>query len=85
MAKKVRKPTGKKGAKKASKKSVSSVHLHPGMTAMLARTGDCNKPPIQWLKQADGSWLECYLRSDCTYGNCHEVSASDVPAAVRNG
>jgi hypothetical protein len=36
------------------------------------------------MRQADGSWLECSLRSDCTYGNCHEVSANIVPAEIRN-
>ena len=62
-----------------------SVFSHPGTTAMLARIAGCNKPPIIWLKQADGSWLECFLKPDCTYGNCHAVDESVVPQGVRGG
>jgi hypothetical protein len=58
---------------------------HPATTEMLSRVGGCGKPPIIWLKQGDGSWLECFLRPDCTYGNCHEVPASTVPASLRGG
>jgi hypothetical protein len=56
---------------------------HPATTAMIARVGHCNKPPIMWRKDGD-TWLECFLRPDCTYGNCHEVDASDVPPEIRN-
>jgi hypothetical protein len=58
---------------------------HPGTTAMLSRISGCNKPPIIWRKLGDGSWLECFLMSDCTYGNCHAVDPSDVPPDVRDG
>lgn len=83
MVKKAKKRAAKK-AKKASVAISSSSMLELGMNAIAKRAAHCNKAPIKWLKQADGSWLECFLRSDCTYGNCHEVSASKVPAEIRN-
>ena len=52
---------------------------------MITRVAGCNKPPILWLKQGDGSWLECFLKPDCTYGNCHAVEAKHVPSGVRRG
>jgi len=74
------KTTGKRSTK--AKKRIS-VLAHPGTTAMLARASGCNKPPVTWLQQSDGSWLECFLRPDCTYGNCHAVPASEVPPEIR--
>lgn len=78
MAKKAKKTTAK------AKRHHMDLLSHPAMTAMMARVGGCGKPPVIWLKQGDGSWLECFLRPDCTYGNCHEVPASEVPAEMRN-
>jgi hypothetical protein len=57
---------------------------HPATTALLARMSGCNKPPILWRKQGDGSWLECFLLPDCTYGNCHAVDQSEVPPDLRD-
>jgi hypothetical protein len=78
-------------AKKAKKKAVKKVRRHhvalashPATTAMNARVNGCNKPPILWRQQGDGSWLECFLKSDCTYGNCVAVDPSEVPAEIRN-
>jgi hypothetical protein len=51
---------------------------------MMARVTACNKPPILWRKIGD-TWMECFLKSDCTYGNCQEVDESQVPEAIRNG
>jgi hypothetical protein len=85
MAKKAQKHAVKKGSKKGSTKGAASFLSDPATHAMIARAGGCNKPPIQWLQQADGSWMECFLRSDCTYGNCNPVDASDVPPQIRNG
>jgi hypothetical protein len=80
MVKKATKRTAKK------KKQVDMALLsHPATAAMISRVGRCNKPPIKWLKQADGSWMECFLKQDCTYGNCHAVEASEVPPDIRNG
>jgi len=78
-----------KKAKKAKKAgNVRSRHLslaaHPGTTAMLARVGGCNKPPIMWRKDGD-FWEEAFLKSDCTYGNWQQVDESEVPESVRNG
>ncbi len=84
MAKKTKKRAAKK-AKKARLILFSDfLSEHPAMNAMANRVARCNKPPLKWLKQADGSWLECSLRSDCTYGNCHEISANEVPPEIRN-
>ncbi len=73
----------KKVVKKIKKRHIA-VASHPATTAMIARVGGCNKPPILWRKEGD-SWMECFLKSDCTYGNCQEVDASQVPASIRNG
>jgi hypothetical protein len=78
-----------KKAKKRTAKKIKQRHIdlasHPGTTAMIARVSACNKPPILWQKGGDGSWLECFLRPDCTYGNCRAVDESEVPAEIRNG
>jgi hypothetical protein len=80
MAKKAKKRTANK------KKQIDAELLsHPATTAMIARIGSCNKPPILWRKQGDGSWLECFLMPDCTYGNCHAVDSSEVPPGIRKG
>jgi hypothetical protein len=81
-------PRKKKATKKTTKKTKkidTSLLSHPGTTAMIARVTGCNKPPILWRKQADGSWLECFLNPDCTYGNCRAVDESEVPAEIRAG
>lgn len=75
----------KKSAKGKKKVAKADLLSHPGTTAMFARAGGCNKPPIKWIRQDDGSWLECYLMPNCRYGGCHEVPASQVPSEVRNG
>jgi hypothetical protein len=82
MAKKAK---AKKAQKKAAKKATLHHKLasHPATIAMIARVGSCNSPPIKFLKQSDGSWLECFLKADCTYGNCVPVAASEVPAALK--
>lgn len=76
-----------KKSKKAAKK-VKRHHInlasHPATTTMIARVSGCNKPPILWQKEG-GSWMECFLKSDCTYGNCQEVDPSQVPDSIRNG
>ena len=79
MAQKAKKRSGKQ-----DKQSSMDLLSHPATVAMIARIGHCNKPPILWRKQSDGSWLECYLLPDCTYGNCHAVDASEVPSALRS-
>jgi hypothetical protein len=83
MAKKAKK------AKQSTAKKIKQSHLkvasHPGTTAMIARVTGCNKPPILWRQQGDGSWMECFLKPDCTYGNCQVVDKSQVPPQVRNG
>ena len=61
-----------------------NLDSHPATTAMTARMAGCNKPPILWRKIGD-SWMECFLKSDCTYGNCQEVDESQVPEAIRKG
>ena len=61
-----------------------NLDSHPATAAMTARVTGCNKPPILWRKIGD-SWMECFLKSDCTYGNCQEVDESQVPEAIRNG
>src|SRR6516225_6165306 len=61
-----------------------NLDSHPATAAMTARVAGCNKPPILWRKIGD-SWMECFLKSDCTYGNCQEVDESQVPAAIRRG
>lgn len=85
MAKKARKasPSKKKIGKKQTRKT--KLLSHPATAEMIARVNGCNKPPILWRKQSDGSWLECFLKPDCTYGNCQVVSPSQVPLAIRNG
>ena len=60
-----------------------NLDSHPATAAMTARVAGCNKPPILWRKIGD-SWMECFLKSDCTYGNCQEVDESQVPEAIRN-
>ncbi|MBP0116000.1 hypothetical protein [Bradyrhizobium vignae] len=85
MAKKTKKRAVKKARKAGAEAVFDSLSDHPATNALADRVARCNKPPLKWLRQADGSWLECSLRSDCTYGNCHEVSASEVPAEIRNG
>jgi len=60
-----------------------NLDSHPATAAMTARVTGCNKPPILWRKIGD-SWMECFLKSDCTYGNCQEVDESQVPEAIRN-
>src|SRR5215467_7276998 len=60
-----------------------NLDSHPATAAMTARVTSCNKPPILWRKIGD-SWMECFLKSDCTYGNCQEVDESQVPEAIRN-
>ena len=57
---------------------------HPATAAMIARATGCNKPPILWRKIGD-SWMKCFLKSDCTYGNCQEVDEGQVPEVIRNG
>ncbi len=85
MAKKTRKQRAVKTARITSAESVSdSLSDDPATNVLVDRVARCNKPPLKWLKQSDGSWLECSLRSDCTYGNCHEVSANEVPPEIRN-
>jgi hypothetical protein len=84
MAKKTKKRAAKKAKKASTVVFSDALSDDPGTNAMADRVARCNKPPLKWLRQADGSWLECSLRSDCTYGNCHEVSANDVPPEIRN-
>jgi hypothetical protein len=62
----------------------ASVLLHPATSAMIARGAKCNKPLILWRRQADGSYLECFLQADCTYSGCIPVSADQVPGEVKN-
>lgn len=81
MAKKVKAKKAKKAAKKASPHH--RLAAHPATIAMVARVSSCNKPPVIFRKQPNGSWMECFLKSDCTYGNCETVPASDVPASLR--
>ena len=80
MAKKAKKGTARK-----KKQFDMDLLSHPATAAMVARVSGCNKPPILWRKQADGSWMECFLKADCTYGNCHAVDESEVPPDIRNG
>lgn len=85
MAKKAKKKTAKKRVAKKTKLLSVDILSHPATTAMIARVSGCNKPPILWRKQGDGSWMECFLKPDCTYGNCQEVDASQVPPEIRGG
>jgi len=85
MVKRAKKKTPKMKMAKKKRQFDASVCSHPGMTAMIARVAGCNKPPIEWLKQGAGSWLECFLKPDCTYGNCHAVDVRDVPSVYRKG
>jgi hypothetical protein len=82
---------GKAKISKAKRRTPSKTNAglfnldsHPATAAMTARVTGCNKPPILWRKIGD-SWMECFLKSDCTYGNCQEVDESQVPEAIRNG
>ncbi len=84
MAKKTKKRAAKKAKRPDAIVFSGSLQDDPGTNVMADRVARCNKPPLKWLKQADGSWLECTLRSDCTYGNCHEVSANEVPPEIRD-
>jgi hypothetical protein len=79
MAKPAKKSTANK-----KKQLDTKLLAHPATTAILTRMGGCNKPPILWRKQSDGSWMECFLLPDCTYGNCIEVDPSVVPLSLRN-
>lgn len=84
MAKKAKKAGSKKKASKIETRH-RKLLAHPATAEMIARVNGCNKPPILWRKHRDGSWMECFLKPDCTYGNCREVSPNEVPLAVRNG
>ncbi|MDX0949472.1 hypothetical protein GOD93_28100 [Sinorhizobium medicae] len=46
---------------------------------MSARSAHCNKPAVIYRKMPDGSWLECYLQSDCSYAGCRPIAAELVP------
>ncbi|MBY5536597.1 hypothetical protein HFO42_25930 [Rhizobium leguminosarum] len=48
---------------------------------MARRSAGCNQPAVKYRRMPDGSWLECYLQSDCTYGGCKPISADQVPNA----
>jgi hypothetical protein len=81
----------KSGAGKARRSTLRRTNArffkltsHPATAAMMARVTACNKPPILWRKIGD-TWMECFLKSDCTYGNCQEVDEDQVPEAIRNG
>jgi hypothetical protein len=75
----------KKAAKKTRARSGQGLSSHPATRAMMSRMSKCNKPPVKYIRMSDGSWLECFLMSDCTYANCEPVRASQVPAAIRKG
>jgi hypothetical protein len=77
----VNSPQAQKGKTKANKNAPEL--LHPATSAMIARGTMCNKPLILWRKESDGSWMECYLQSDCTYGGCVPVDPSQVPQELR--
>ena len=49
---------------------------------MRQRVKSCNLPAIQYRKMPDGSWLECYLQSDCSYAGCTPVAAPPVPQSA---
>ncbi|GAA3102994.1 hypothetical protein GCM10010520_55140 [Rhizobium viscosum] len=40
---------------------------------MVGRVARCGKPAVQIRVMPDGSRLECYLQSDCTYAGCVPV------------
>jgi hypothetical protein len=40
---------------------------------LAAAHEQCGKPPYEYRKQPDGSWLRCRLQSDCTYAGCIPV------------
>jgi hypothetical protein len=63
--------------------SATELMSHPATAVMLGRMSKFGKPPIKWREQADGSWLECYLLPDGSYGNCDPVAASAVPPGIR--
>jgi hypothetical protein len=74
----------KKAKAKAKKAAVHhALAAHPATIAMVARVTSCNKPPILFRKQSNGTWMECFLKADCTYGDCVEVPASQVPAKLK--
>jgi hypothetical protein len=76
----------RKAVKKTGQGGGTTVDLlsDPATIVMLSRMGQYNKPPIKWLQQADGSWLECYLLADGRYGNCDPVEEDVVPPEVRD-
>jgi hypothetical protein len=87
------KTTRKRSTRKAPPRSVANLKhgeipadllSDPATVAMFSRMNTHNKPPIKWLRQADGSWLECYLMPDGTYGNCDPVAPDVVPPAIRD-
>lgn len=49
---------------------------------MAERVKSCNLPAIKYRKMPDGSWLECYLQSDCSYAGCKPVAAPPVPQSA---
>jgi hypothetical protein len=64
--------------------SLGQLMAHPATTVMLSRMASANLPPIKWRQQADGSWLECYLLPDGTYGNCDPVNPDSVPQSIKD-
>jgi hypothetical protein len=76
--------TAKRSTPSKTNAGLFSLDSHPATAAMTARVTGCNKPPILWRKIGN-SWMECFLKSDCTYGNCQEVDESQVPEAIRSG
>ena len=81
---KAKRSTAKGSTPSKTNAGLFNLDSHPATTAMTARVAGCNKPPILWRKIGD-SWMECFLKSDCTYGNCQEVDESQVPEAIRKG
>jgi len=80
---KAKRSTAKGSTPSKTNAGLFNLDSHPATAAMTARVTGCNKPPILWRKIGD-SWMECFLKSDCTYGNCQEVDESQVPEAIRN-
>ena len=80
---KAKRSTAKGSTPSKTNAGLFNLDSHPATAAMTARVAGCNKPPILWRKIGD-SWMECFLKSDCTYGNCQEVDESQVPEAIRN-
>ena len=81
---KAKRSTAKGSTPSKTNAGLFNLDSHPATAAMTARVAGCNKPPILWRKIGD-SWMECFLKSDCTYGNCQEVDESQVPEAIRKG